>query len=303
MSQIPFRAISVFYEVATQQSVAAAAERLGVTPSAVSQQLRNLEEQVGKVLVAKVGRKIRLTEAGEQYYEMIAEDVEHIITSTNRIRGAQTTTLLTVRASPSIATKWLLPRLPRFLDANPDLDVHLDGSNEPTDFARDTVDIGVYHGTGRWPGLHVQPLVDEPFLPVCAPTLTGLDDLAISDIPNHRMIVSVKCQVQWRDWFGLAGHPDLEARRRVLFDRSHMTVDAACSGMGIALESALMMDRELREGRLHIPVAEVPKVELCTQWLVCPHQNTRRRHVRRFIDWVRAEAEEWRSALDLPMLR
>lgn len=291
----PFRSIAVFYEVAARQSVSAAAERLGVTPSAVSQQLRTLEEQVGKALVVKVGRRIRLTEAGAQFFDMIAEDVERIAASTDRVRGMQTTTLLTVRASPSIATKWLLPRLPRFLDANPDLDVHLDGSNEPTDFARDLVDVGVYHGTGRWPGLHVEPLVDEPFVPVCAPSLAAAGSLAPAELPDHRMIVSVKAQIQWKDWFRLVGLSEVEPRRRVLFDRSHMTVDAAVLGLGVALESMLMMEREVADGRLVLPVADVPRVELCTQWIVCPHQHIRRRHVRRFMEWVRDEATAWRA--------
>ena len=170
---IPFRAISVFYQVATLNSVAAAAEHLGVTPSAVTQQLRALEQQIGTSLVTKVGRKIRLTEAGERYFEMIAEQIEGIIASTRFIQGAKPSTLLTIRATPTISTKWLLPRLPTFLDANPDIDIRLDGTNEPTDFARDLVDIEIRHGTGKWTGLHIEPLVQEQFIPVCSPSVAG----------------------------------------------------------------------------------------------------------------------------------
>jgi DNA-binding transcriptional LysR family regulator len=295
---IPFRAIGVFFEVASHKSVSAAAEKLGVTPSAVTQQLRALEERLGKALVAKVGRRIRLTEAGEQYFEMISENMERIVVATDHVRGSQAPALLTVRASPSIATKWLLPHLPRFLEANPDLDVHLDGSNEPTDFTRESIDVGIYHGTGRWPGLHVLPLIDEPFVPVCSPELAAAGSLAPQDIPAYRMIYSIKAQLQWRDWFGRVGAPGLEARQRLMFDRSHMTVDAAAASLGIALDSMLMMERELRDGLLVVPVPRVPLVQICTQWIVCPHQNARRRHVRRFIDWAKAEAEAWRRSLD-----
>ncbi|MDZ4134786.1 MAG: LysR family transcriptional regulator, partial [Paracoccaceae bacterium] len=227
---IPFRAISVFYHVATLNSVAAAAAHLNVTPSAVTQQLRALEQQIGTSLVTKVGRKIRLTEAGERYFEMIAEQVEGIIASTRLIQGAKTSTLLTIRATPTISTKWLLPRLPAFLEANPDIDIRLDGTNEPTDFARDLVDIEIRHGTGKWTGLHMEPLVGERFLPVCAPALAAAASLEIGDLNRFRLIHSVKAQVQWNTLFLKAGLVDQGVVKRLYFDRSHMAVDAAVLG-------------------------------------------------------------------------
>lgn len=290
---IPFRAISVFYQVATLNSVAAAAEHLGVTPSAVTQQLRALEVQIGTSLVTKVGRKIRLTEAGERYFEMIAEQVEGIIASTQLIQGNKTSTLLTIRATPTISTKWLLPRLPVFLEANPDIDIRLDGTNEPTDFARDLVDIEIRHGTGKWTGLHIEPLVEERFVPVCAPSLSGPATLGVEDLCRLRLIHSVKAQVQWNTLFQKAGIGDQGVVKRLYFDRSHMAVDAAVLGLGVALESTLMMERELQGGQLVIPLRDVPSLRVTTQWLVCPHANLRRRRVKRFLEWVREQARDW----------
>ncbi|MDP4034178.1 MAG: LysR substrate-binding domain-containing protein [Pseudorhodobacter sp.] len=290
---IPFRAISVFYHVATLNSVAAAADYLGVTPSAVTQQLRSLEQQIGTSLVTKVGRRIRLTEAGERYFEMIAEQVEGIIVSTRLIQGAKTATLLTIRATPTIATKWLLPRLPAFLDANPDIDIRLDGTNEPTDFTRDLVDVEIRHGTGKWLGLHMEPLVEERFLAVCAPALARPGSLGVGDLQGFRLIHSVKAQVQWNTLFLKAGLADQGVVKRLYFDRSHMAVDAAVLGLGVALESTLMMERELRDGQLVVPLHDVPELRVTTQWLVCPHANLRRGRVRRFLVWVRAQAAEW----------
>ncbi|RGP35164.1 LysR substrate-binding domain-containing protein [Pseudotabrizicola alkalilacus] len=290
---VPFRAISVFYQVATLNSVAAAAEHLGVTPSAVTQQLRALEQQIGTSLVTKVGRKIRLTEAGERYFEMIAEQVEGIIASTQLIQGAKPSTLLTIRATPTISTKWLLPRLPAFLDANPDIDIRLDGTNEPTDFARDLVDVEIRHGTGKWTGLHIEPLVEERFVPVCAPSLAGQGALQVGDLTGFRLIHSVKAQVQWNTLFQKAGIADQGVMKRLYFDRSHMAVDAAVLGLGVALESTLMMERELQTGQLVVPLRDVPEMRVTTQWLVCPHANLRRRRVKRFLDWVRDQARDW----------
>lgn len=289
----PFRAISVFYHVATLNSVTAAAEVLRVTPSAVSQQIRALEGQIGTSLVTRVGRKIRLTEAGERYFELIADQVEGIITSTELMKGATTATRLTIRATPTIATKWLLPRLSKFLDENPDIDFRLDGTNEPTDFNRDLVDLEIRHGTGRWPGLHVEPLVEERFLPVCSPGLAGPDSLDAEDLLKFRLILSVKAQIQWTTWFehlGISGEAPL---KKLCFDRSHMAVDAAVLGLGVALESNLMMERELRDRKLVIPVRNVPEMPVSTQWLVCPHQNLRRGRVRRFKAWICAQADLW----------
>jgi LysR family glycine cleavage system transcriptional activator len=293
---IPFRAISVFYQVATLNSVAAAAEHLGVTPSAVTQQLRALELQIGTSLVTKVGRKIGLTEAGERYFEMIAEQVEEIIASTRLIQGAKTSTLLTIRATPTISTKWLLPRLPAFLAANTDIDIRLDATNEPTDFARDLVDLEIRHGTGKWTGLHIEPLVEERFVPVCAPSLAGPGSLDVGDLHGFRLIHSVKAQVQWNTLFQKMGLGDQGVMKRLYFDRSHMAVDAAVLGLGVALESTLMMERELQSGQLVVPVCDMPDLCVTTQWLVCPHANLRRKRVKRFLDWVRDEARAWYEA-------
>ncbi|MGR3590489.1 MAG: LysR substrate-binding domain-containing protein [Limimaricola soesokkakensis] len=292
----PFRAIAVFYHVATLNSVMAAAEQLGVTASAVSQQLRALEAQIGTALVTRQGRRIRLTEAGERYFELISDQVEGLIRATETMRGARTTATLTIRATPTVSTKWLLPRLPGFLDANPSIDVRLDGTNEPTDFARDPVDLEIRHGTGRWPGLHVLPLAEESFVPVCASRLAPPRSIGPDDLVNFRLIQSLKAQVQWPAWFAAQDLPTPNMARRLSFDRSHMAVDAAVLGLGVALESTLMMERELAGGMLVQPLRDAPVIRITTQWLVCPPANLRRSRVRRFIDWIAAEARSWQTS-------
>ena len=291
----PFRAIVVFYHVAMLDSIARAADRLGVTPSAVSQQVRALEEQIGASLLTRVGRNVRLTEAGERYFELISENVEGIIRATEAMQGIGTPATLTIRATPTVSTKWLLPRLSNFLESEPNTEIRLDGSNEPVDFTRDAVDLEIRHGTGGWPGLHVEPLATERFLPVCAPSLTGPGSLSPSEVMGFRLIRSVKAQVQWPSWFEALEIAEREPRRRLSFDRSHMAIEAAALGLGIALESELMMESELRSGRLIVPVAVVPELRLSTQWLVCPRANLRRRRVMRLLEWLRAEVAIWQS--------
>jgi DNA-binding transcriptional LysR family regulator len=136
-------------------------------------------------------------------------------------------------------------------------------------------------------------LAEERFLPVCAPGLCAPGTLDASDLPSYRLIHSVKSQVQWGWWLAAAGVATAGTWRRVLFDRSHMAIDAGVSGIGIALESDLMMWRELRDGTLICPLRRPPQVSRVTQWLVSPHDRLRRRRVRTFLDWVRAERDLW----------
>ena len=295
---LPLRAITVFHTAARAGSVSRAAQELGVTPSAVSQQIASLEVHLGTSLMVKSGRRVVLTEAGERYFEMIAENIDRIADATQNVRGYLSSKSLSVRATPSLSTKWLLPRLNRFLDANPELDVRIDATNEPTDFSREGVDIEIRHGEGNWHGLFVEGLAEERFLPVCAPTLCAPGALEPSDLPSYRLIHSVKSQMQWGRWFAAAGVATTATWRRVLFDRSHMAIDAAVNGIGIALESDLMMWRELQDGALICPLRRPPPASRVTQWLVCPHDRLRRRRVRTFLDWVRAERDLWLAARD-----
>lgn len=295
MQQLPIKAILVFHAAARAGSISRAAEELSVTPSAVSQQIQVLEVQLGVTLLSKAGRGVVLTEAGERYFSMIADQIERISEATSTIRGFRSVTSLTVRATPTLSNKWLLPRLVRFMEENADLEVRLDGTNEPTDFNQEVVDIELRHGDGRWPGLFVEGLAEERFLPVCSPHYAGTASLTPEDLLHHRLIHSVKSQAQWTSWFPLAGVLPTERWRRVLFDRSHMAIDAAARGMGIALESTLMMGEELSTGRLVCPVASPPPVRIVTQWIVCPRDHLRQKKVRVFLDWLRTERDVWQA--------
>lgn len=290
---LPLRAIAVFHAAARAGSISRAAQELGVTPSAVSQQISSLEVHLGTSLMVKTGRRVKLTEAGERYFEMIAGNVDQISEATQNVRGYLSRKSLIVRASPSLSTKWLLPRLTRFIDAHPDLEVRIDATNEPTDFSREGVDIDIRHGEGNWPGLFVEGVAEERFLPVCAPGFCPPGTLEAADLPSYRLIHSVKSQLQWGRWFAAAGVTAPARWRRVLFDRSHMAIDAAVNGIGIALESDLMMWRELRDGALACPLRRTLPASRVTQWLVCPHDRLRQREVRAFLDWVRAERDAW----------
>lgn len=226
---------------------------------------------------------------------MIAPDVQRISEATQRIRGFRSRTASTVRTTPTLGSKWLLPRLRRFMDANPDVELRLNATTEPTDFSREAVDVEIRHGEGHWPGVFVEGLAEERFLPVCAPGYAQAQTLEAAELQEHRLIFSVKAQLQWSQWFAAAGVAPSVEWGRLLFDRSHMAIDAAVDGLGIALESNLMMWRELQVGTLVCPVRQPPPLKLTTQWVVCPFDHLRKAKVQAFLEWLRAERALWEA--------
>jgi DNA-binding transcriptional LysR family regulator len=185
--------------------------------------------------------------------------------------------------------------LQRFLDANPDVEVRLNATTEPTDFSREAVDVEIRHGEGQWPGVFVEGLAEEIYLPVCAPAYASAQSLEASELQQHRLIYSVKAQLQWTQWFASVGVLPSAEWTRLLFDRSHMAIDAAADGLGVALESNLMMWRELQEGSLVCPVRNPPQFKLTTQWVVCPFDHLRKAKVQLFLDWLRQERTNWQN--------
>ena len=288
----PVRAIVVFYHVARLNSIMRAAAKLSVTPSAISQQIKSLEEQIGATLITRKGRNIRLTEIGERYFEMINDKIEGVLQATEFMRGNQINSILVIRAPPTISSKWLLPRLARFMEKAPAVNLRIDGSNEPVDFTRDNVDLEIRHGLGGWPGLHSEPLTEKRFLPVCAPILASAGSLSPQQLLALPHIRSAKAQIQWSSWIN-GQNLEAGANVRMPFDRSHMAIDAAVLGYGMALESELMIEAELRAGHLVVPVKRTPRLQAAMQWLVCPYSNLRRQRVVRLIEWVRDEIKSW----------
>lgn len=293
---IPFRAITAFHAAARTGSMQQAAEVLGVTPSAVSQQIQIIEAHIGVRLFSRKGRKSVLTEAGERYFEMIRDDVDRITAATERMRGVNSYTTLNVRIAPTFATKWVMPRLDEFLALHPDIELRLDATNEPPDFARENIDLEIRHGAGPWHGLHVEPLVDEPMEVLCAPKYAAAQSLSAAELDGHTLIHSVKNVVQWSDWFQHQGQPMPTQSRRVLFDRAHMSIDLAANGHGLALESRLTAAQEIASGRLVPAIRDAKPIIQQSLWLVCPYSHLNRRKVRHFYNWLKSTLTEFPPA-------
>jgi len=172
---------------------------LGVTPAAVSYQMRSLEDQLGVELFRRTSRVVELTEPGRMLLAGVGEALDGIARTIARLRGADGRPRLTATTSPSFAAKWLVPRLHRFLELHPDADVRVDVSDRLVDLPREEVDVGVRFGRGHYPGLKVDRLFEETIFPVCSPKLiAGRRPLREPRDLRHHTLIHVDWQDQWR---------------------------------------------------------------------------------------------------------
>lgn len=286
--RVSLKAVQAFEAAARLSSFALAAEELLVTPSAISHQVKLLEEQVGVRLFHRVHRAVVLTDVGRRYAEEIAAAFARIATATRDVGRTAKSDILTVHSTPSFATQWLMPRLARFSAHNPHIDVRLNASSTPVDLGTEAVDVDIRYGTRLQPaGIMVLPFPTETIVPLCAPRLARGEHPIRSpeDLQHHTLIHSEVCLVGWRDWQRQHRKVRLDITRGPRFDRSFMSIGAAADGLGVCLESLMLAQRELETGRLVAPLgpdglkvqgytfnllksrAELPKIRSFQDWL------------------------------------
>jgi LysR family transcriptional regulator, glycine cleavage system transcriptional activator len=288
-NRVTLKAVQAFEAAARLNSFALAAEELFVTPSAISHQIKLLEEQLSVRLFHRVHRAVILTDTGRHYAEEIGAAFARIDKATRDIDRVAKSDILTVHSTPSFATQWLMPRLARFSARHPDIDLRLHASNGPVDLTRESVDIDLRYGARRLQpaGTMVLDLPSETIVPLCSPKLMQGDTaiLSVADLQHHTLIHSEGCLVGWRDWMRSHRTASLDISRGPRFDRSFMAISAAADGVGVCLESLLLVQRELETGRLIAPFgfegltvhgytlnllkscADLPKVKSFQDWL------------------------------------
>ena len=217
--------------------------------------------------------------------------LEMLATATERLTRQDETGRLTVSAIPSFASLWLVPRLSRFRERNPDIDVRLDANENIIDFDAGDVDIAIRYGRGDYPGLVSERFMTEDLFPVCAPRLLeGAHPLRKpSDLRFHTLLHD-DMRMDWRMWCMAAGVEDIDVNRGPTFNASDMVIRAAIDGQGVALgRSALALDA-LADGRLVRPF-DVALESDFAYYVVCPEADVDRAKVRAFRDWVFSEVE------------
>lgn len=281
-----------------------AADELGVTPAAVSYQIKEIEEQLGAALFVRTNRSIRLTEAGSVLCEAASDALDimrrAIAQARKTVRGPAQ---LRVTVDAHFAVKWLMRRLERFRKLWPDIELRFDISTEVRDFDLDDVDIGVRFGAGNYPGLCTHRLFDDVIVPVCSPRLlaSGPPLGQPSDLLNHTL-VHVEWARQgvtwpnWRMWMAAAGIDDFDDSRIVSFATSSDVVQAALNGDAVALADFTMVAGDLAEGRLvrlfELGIRMPPEF---AYFLVYPQETASDPRIAAFRDWIIDEATRTRA--------
>jgi len=289
LKDISLSAIRAFESAARNGSFRSAAEELRLSPSAISHAIANLEQSLGTTLFEREGRAIRLSADGEQLMRHVGIAFEELRRGVDAVtnRGPQ---LLRLHCAPSFAAQWLSPRLRRFLTAYPDISVKLAASTDYAVFTTDDFDADIVYGKPRADGRIVFPLGEEIVTPMCAPEMAHqLREAA--DLLGLVLIQSDRKLVRWPDWFGVNGMAAPASQGMGMrFDRSFLAINAAVDGLGVALESTLLAERELASGRLVAPLIErCENVRYVGHHLIYPPAAQRRRTVQVFAEWLRAE--------------
>lgn len=287
LSNIPISAIRAFEAAARTGSFRDAANELHLTPSAVSHAIRKLEGTLRTVLFERSARSVRLTPAGENLMRHTGAAFDQLRRGLEEVaaRGPQ---LVRVHSAPSFAAQWLAPRLAQFLAAYPKLEVRLAANTDYARFSNDDFDIDIVYGPPRAEGVEIVPLPEETVTPLCSPSLAKSIRKA-ADLLDQTLIRSDVKRVQWHQWFTANGleAPALHGMR---FDRSFLAIATAAEGLGVALESTLLAERELASGRLVAPlVGRANDIRYVGHRLIYPRASRQRSAVRALADWLMAQ--------------
>jgi LysR family transcriptional regulator, glycine cleavage system transcriptional activator len=298
MQRLPgLPAFRTFEAAARNLSFSRAATTLGVTPAAVSSQIRALEDQLGVKLFSRTSRQVALTAAGQVLLAGVSEAFATLTRTVQQLARVDTNTLR-VTCSASFAAKWLLPRLERFHAAHPDIDLVIDASDGIVDLNAGAAAVAIRFGHGNTPGTHSDRLFEEYVFPVCSPALlTGPHPLRTpGDLRYHKLIhlewqASDDTWPDWRAWLLAAGVGDIDASHGVRVTTFALASQEAIAGRGVALGNTSLVGDDLASGRLVRPFAFSLKVAPdYAYYVVTPLALADRPLVAAFRAWALAEA-------------
>ena len=283
----PLNALRAFEAAARHLSFTRAAQELHVTQAAVSHQVKALEAWFGAPLFVRLNRSLKLTEAGANLLPELQKAFDHIADATDSLRRPGRD-VLTITTMPSFGAKWLLPRLAKFEDAHPDIDVRLSTTTEIVDFRQQDCDLAIRFGRGRWPGLKAELLMPDSYVAVCSPALLARGLASPADLRRHTLLhddVWDISDIRWADWLAAANASGVNADRGPRFSDSSLLVQSAIDGRGVALtRSSLVLD-DVRAGRLVQPFDLTLPVEEA-YYLVAPAKHLTRPKVALFRSWL-----------------
>jgi len=291
----PLNPLRAFEVAARHLSFTRAADELFVTPSAVSHQIKTLEENLGIALFVRDTKSLALTAAGKAYLPGIQEAFKQVMYATQQLRQSQGTPSLKINLPPTFAVKWLIPRMRRFMQAYPDIDLEISTSKHMVDFTREDFDMAVRYGRGIYPGLHSELCLPVEVFPVCSPALMqGEHPLRTpADLRHHVLLhdnstYSDVSNPDWGMWLEDAGVSDVDVTRGPSFWPSHLVIAAAVDGLGVALVKKNWVMKDLADGLLVKPFDVTLPVEF-SYFMVYPQDRAADARIAAFVSWVHEE--------------
>jgi LysR family glycine cleavage system transcriptional activator len=289
-------ALRAFEAAARHCSFVLGAEELSVTPAAVSQQIKTLEEYLGIALFRRVAKGVVLTDIARAMLPDVRQGFDMLAAGVARAAAATGRSTLVVSLTASVAAKWLMPRLERFTSRHPAIEVRLDTTTRLVEFSREQVDIALRYGAGRWPGLVVTPLMSEEVFPVCSPKLlSGRKALRrMADLRRHTLIHDASMPAasafpQWSTWLEAAGVSGVDLQRGLHLNASMLVIQAAIEGHGVALGRSVLVADDLATGRLVRPFAIRVPLQF-GYFIVHPRKPVQAKAVEAFGNWLKTEA-------------
>jgi LysR family glycine cleavage system transcriptional activator len=290
----PLTALRSFEATSRLGSVTLAAKELHVTHSAISQQIKALEEMVGLTLFVREGRGLRVSEDGRLYALQIRQALADLEHATRTIQAQPKMGELVVAVIPSFARAWLIPRLPAFQQRYPDINIRLQASLTVSNLHQESVDIGIRMGKGDWEGVEQTLLFHDELVVVAAPHFNGGQlPCTPAQIIESRIIHSTE---SWRPWCQAAGVDVAVERQGLCSNDSNLVLEAVRLGQGIALDRRSLVQDAIGRGEL-VQLSEITAPYPYPYWLVWPPRERAANKRREFSEWLFAEAQAYQALL------
>ena len=293
----PLNALRAFEAAARRLSFTKAADELNVTPGAISQQIRQLEDYAGTPLFKRTGRSVLLTDAAQACLPLVRDAFDNISEAGRIMQAPARKGRVMVSSAPSFAAKWLAPKLDTFHQSHDGIEAWISADMGLTDFTTADADFAIRYGRGNYDGLKSEKLLDETVLPVCSPKLLeGADAInSPADLARHTLLHDESPEndpscPDWGSWLRARGIKDIDWARGPRFNQAILVIEAAANGQGVALAKRAIAAADLAAGRLVAPFADGSTSIDFAYWVVHPKGRHLSTDVRAFIKWLKSEA-------------
>jgi DNA-binding transcriptional LysR family regulator len=303
----PLNAIRAFEAAARRGSFVEAAKDLHVTHWAIGKQIRLLEDWLGVPLFERRTRGVALTDHGADLLTDVSAALSRLTSATGRLRGPGSTRrvsgVVRINVLPSIALRWLLPRLSKFQESYSSVEIKISTTSRKLRYVGTAFDVGIRSGIEHGSGIQCETLMPDRRLPVCSPRL--LRDRPVEtaqDLRRHTLLHSTTTRSAWSQWFSAAGVPGLAPIRYLELDHTYLQLQAAVDGLGVALGSLPLVEADLAAGRLVCPVP-APELRADDYQLVISEDRVRDPSIEAFRSWILAAAKEPLAGIETPVRR